>query len=102
VTGNSIVTPIKIENLSEEKEMTLFTKSDCQKCHYIKTHFDLLSLGIKEECLGEDNPEALAHLAWHELVETAQKELPILVLDDSTAVIGAVPIKRYLSSQYAH
>jgi len=79
--------------------MTLFTKADCQKCHYIKGKFDLTVLGIQEEILGEDNPAALAHLAWHELVETAQKELPILILDDSSAVIGAIPIKKYLSGQ---
>ena len=82
--------------------MTLFTKTDCQKCLYIKTHFNLPSLGIQEEVLGEDNPEALAHLAWHELVETAQKELPILILDDSTAVVGAIPIKKFLSHQYGN
>jgi len=81
--------------------MTLFTKADCQKCHYIKEKFDLTALGIREEILGEDNPEALAHLAWHELVETAQKELPILILDDSSAVIGALPIKKYLTGQPA-
>jgi hypothetical protein len=81
--------------------MTLFTKAGCQKCHYIKGKFNLTVLGIREEILGEDNPEALAHLAWHELVETAQKELPILILDDSSAVIGAIPIKKYLSGQPA-
>ncbi|MFH0786298.1 MAG: hypothetical protein V2B13_01650 [Pseudomonadota bacterium] len=82
--------------------MTLFTKADCQKCHYIKDHFNLLSLGIQEEMLGENNADALAHLAWHELVEVAQKELPILILDDSTAVVGAIPIKKYLSHQYGN
>jgi hypothetical protein len=79
--------------------MTLFTKVDCQKCHYIKEKFNLPSLGIREEVLGADNPEALAHLAWHELVETAQKELPILVLDDSSAVVGAIPIKKFLAAR---
>jgi hypothetical protein len=82
--------------------MTLFTKADCQKCHYIKDHFNLSSLGIQEEILGADNADALAHLAWHELVEVAQKELPILILDDSSAVVGAIPIKKYLSSQYGN
>jgi hypothetical protein len=55
--------------------MTLFTKADCQTCHYIKEKFNL---------------------AWHELVETAQKELPILVLDDCSTVVGAIPIKKFL------
>ena len=81
---------------SKEIAMTLFTKVDCQKCHYIKGKFNLAALGIREEVLGEHNPEALAHLAWHELVETAQKELPILVLDDSSEVIGAIPLKKFL------
>jgi hypothetical protein len=76
--------------------MTLFTKVDCQKCHYIKEKFNLPALGIQEEILTEDNSEALAHLAWHELVETAQKELPILVLDDCSTVVGAIPIKKFL------
>ncbi|MEW6187514.1 MAG: hypothetical protein AB1585_17425 [Thermodesulfobacteriota bacterium] len=80
--------------------MTLFTKADCQKCHYIKDHFNLSILGIQEEILGEDNAEALAHLAWHELVDTAQRELPILILDDSTAVVGAIPIKKFLNHRY--
>jgi glutaredoxin len=82
--------------------MTLFTKADCQKCHYIKNHFNLSTLGIREEMLGDDNAEALAHLAWHEMVDVAQRELPILILDDSTAVVGAIPIKKYLSNQYGN
>jgi glutaredoxin len=82
--------------------MTLFTKADCQKCHYIKNHFNLASLGIQEEMLGDNNAEALAHLAWHEMVDVAQRELPILILNDSTAVVGAVPIKKYLSTQYGN
>jgi glutaredoxin 2 len=82
--------------------MTLFTKTDCQKCHYIREHFDLSTLGIQEEVLGEDNPQALAHLAWHELVEVAQKELPILVLDDCSAVVGALSIKKFLNGRRGH
>ena len=30
--------------------------------------------------LSPDNPEALAELAWHELVEKAERELPIMVI----------------------
>lgn len=76
--------------------MTLFTKPGCEKCHYITDHFDLSGLGVAEEILSKDNPDALAHLAWHELVEVAERELPILVLDDSSHIAGAIKIKSYL------
>lgn len=76
--------------------MTLFTKPGCEKCHYITDKFDLGSLGVNEEILAPDNPDALAHLAWHELVEEAERSLPILVLDDSTHISGAINIKSYL------
>jgi len=77
--------------------MTLFTKVGCTKCDYIKNQFKLNEMGVAVEVLSHDNPEALAHLAWHELVDTAKKELPILVLDDNSAISGAIPIKKYLS-----
>lgn len=77
--------------------MTLFTKPGCEKCHYITDKFDLASLGVAEENLAPDNPDALAHLAWHELVEEAERSLPILVLDDSSHISGAIKIKSYLS-----
>lgn len=76
--------------------MTLFTKPDCRKCHYIMDKFDLAALGVNLESLAPDNPDALAHLAWHELVEIAQRELPILVLDDMSHITGAIKIKSYL------
>ena len=79
--------------------MTLFTKVGCTKCDYIKDQFQLDALGIKIEELSPNNPDALAHLAWHELVETAKKELPILVLDDNSSISGAIPIKKYLTRQ---
>ena len=76
--------------------MTLFTKSLCSACQEIKREFDLKTLGVEVEELGPDNPEALAHLAWHELVETAEKTLPILVLNDSSAISDTEEIRRYL------
>ncbi|KIX16077.1 hypothetical protein [Dethiosulfatarculus sandiegensis] len=76
--------------------MTLFTKPACDKCHYITDKFDLKSLGVIEEVLAPDNADALATLAWHELVEVAEKELPILVLDDESHITGAIKIKSYL------
>lgn len=78
--------------------MTLFTKENCEKCEFVKKHFDLGSLGVKVEILGPDNPSALAHLAWHGLIDVAEKALPILVLDDQSHISGAIPIKKYLST----
>ena len=78
--------------------MTLFTKSLCSACQDIKKEFDLDALGVDVEELGPHNPDALAHLAWHELVETAEKSLPILVLNDSSAIADAIQIRRYLAA----
>ncbi len=77
--------------------MTLFTKSLCSACQKIKQDFDLKALGVEVEELGHDNPAALAHLAWHELVETAKKSLPILVLNDSSTISDTGKIKSYLA-----
>jgi hypothetical protein len=77
--------------------MTLFTKSLCSACQEIKKEFDLDALGIEVEELGANNPGALAHLAWHELVETAEKSLPILVLNDSSAITETIEIRGYLA-----
>ena len=78
--------------------MTLFTKSGCEKCEYVKKSVDLKKLGVKEEVLGPDNPDSLAHLAWHELVAVAETQLPILILDDSSSIMGAIRIKNYLAA----
>ncbi len=77
--------------------MTLFTKLGCEKCEYVKKNVDLKSLGVVEEVLTPDNPDSLAHLAWHELVAVAETQLPILVLDDSSSITGAIKIKNYLT-----
>ena len=78
--------------------MTLFTKENCEKCDYVKDNFDLGTLGVDIEVLGPENSEALAHLAWHGLVNVAEKMLPILVLEDSSHIAGALKIKKYLSN----
>lgn len=78
--------------------MTLFTKEGCQKCEYVKKNFDLCALNVNIEVLSKENADALAHLAWHELISVAEKTLPILVLDDSTYIAGALPIKKYLET----
>ena len=80
------------------EDLTLFTKEGCQKCEYVKKSVDLSRLGIAEEILGPDNPSSLAHLAWHELVSVAETQLPILVLDDSSSITGAIRIKNFLQA----
>lgn len=79
--------------------MTLFTKIGCQKCEYVKQAVDLKALGINIEILTPENVDALAHLAWHEQVNTAETTLPILILDDCSAVTGAINIKNYLNGR---
>jgi glutaredoxin len=80
----------------EVEALTLFTKVGCQKCEFVKKSVDLEKLGVTEEVLGPHNPDSLAHLAWHELVSVAETQLPILVLDDSSSITGAIRIKNYL------
>lgn len=82
--------------------MTLFTKADCGKCDYVKKHVNLGRLGVNVEVLGPDNADALAHLAWHGLVDVAERALPILVLDDESHITGAIPIKNYLCGLEGH
>jgi hypothetical protein len=88
---------LKLFGEGETLVMTLFTKPGCEKCLYITDKFDLDKLGIKQEVLGQENADALAHLAWHELVDVAERELPILVLDDMSHLSGAIKIKLFLS-----
>jgi len=66
--------------------MTLFTKPECRLCDQLKNRFDLKGMNVNIEVLDTGDAGALAHLAWHGLVETARKTLPILVLDDSSTV----------------
>ncbi|HIJ89257.1 MAG: hypothetical protein OEV89_00175 [Desulfobulbaceae bacterium] len=66
--------------------MTLFTKDDCVLCAQLKKQFDLSAMDVQVEVLDNNDAGALAHLAWHGLVERARKTLPILVLDDSSAL----------------
>ena len=76
--------------------MTLFTRNNCSLCEKIKSMFDLDAMEINIETLNNDDADALAHLAWHGLVEDARKSLPILVLDDSSPVRDVVQIKNRL------
>jgi hypothetical protein len=86
----------------EVEVLILFTKEGCQKCEYVKKSVDLKKLGITEEVLGPYNPDSLADLAWHELVSVAETQLPILVLDDSSSITGAIRIKNYLLTVRDH
>lgn len=79
--------------------MTLFTKEDCSLCNKLKKQFDLRAMEVHIEVLDNNSAAALAHLAWHGLVETARKKLPILVLDDSSAVDEFMEIEKFLVSR---
>lgn len=85
-----------MREMMREMGMLLFTKPDCTKCDTIKQQFNMQELGVKEQRLTPDNPEALAELAYYGCVELAEKELPILVTDDSKVFSGAIPIKKFL------
>ena len=76
--------------------MKLFTKPACDKCEFIKSKFNLEEIGVIEQRLTTDNPVALAELAYYECVELAERELPILVTEDSQIFTGAINIKNYL------
>ncbi len=77
--------------------MTLFTKRNCTLCDQLKERFDLSSMDVTVEVLDMNSPGALAHLAWHSLVDTARRALPLLVLDDSSAVSDYTNIEHLLA-----
>jgi glutaredoxin 2 len=81
--------------------MTLFTKDDCALCARLKRQFDLSAMEVEVEVLGNNDAGALAHLAWHGLVEKARKGLPILVLDDSSALQEFPHIESHLLDRAA-
>ncbi|MBU4176859.1 MAG: hypothetical protein ACYC0O_00710 [Desulfurivibrionaceae bacterium] len=81
--------------------MTLFTTDDCVLCAQLKKQFDLSAMDVQVEVLGKNDAGALAHLAWHGLVERARKGLPILVLDDSSALHEFGHIKSQLLDRAA-
>jgi hypothetical protein len=76
--------------------MTLFTKPECKLCDRLKDRFDLNAMEVQVEVLDVGDAGALAHLAWHGLVETARKTLPILVLDDSSTIDDFSDIEKLL------
>lgn len=75
----------------------LFTKDGCGKCDWVKSKVDLKSLdGVQVIRLGEEDPEALALLAYYECVSLSEKQLPILVSEDREIITGAAHIRKYL------
>lgn len=76
--------------------MTLFTKPECKLCEQLKSRFDLEAMQVHVEVLDTGDAGALAHLAWHGLVEAARKTLPLLVLDDSSTVDDFSGIEKQL------
>lgn len=82
--------------------MTLFTKPECTRCEELKKSFDLTAMEVHVEVLDTGDAGALAHLAWHGLVDSARKALPLLVLDDSTTVEDFDTIEKYLMERANH
>jgi hypothetical protein len=75
----------------------LFTKEGCGKCDWVKSKVDLTSMeNVQVVRLGEEDPEALALLAYYECVSLSEKQLPILVSDDKEVITGAAHIRKYL------
>jgi hypothetical protein len=75
--------------------MKLFTKPGCQKCDFVK---GFISPQQTVTTYDISQPEGLAELAFHGLVRTAEKELPILVSREGDVVTGAIPIKQKLTA----
>ena len=70
--------------------MKLFTKPGCEKCDWVKANLPEGAAVATHDIL---TAEGLAELAFHELVATAEKQLPILRLRDGSVVTGAVAIR---------
>jgi glutaredoxin len=79
--------------------VTLFTKPNCKKCDWLKQEVDLDKVEGLEIHELDGNVDALAELAWYELVSAAETTLPILVLDDGSSVTGVVKIKKILKGK---
>lgn len=88
--------------------MILFTKLNCDKCTWVKKEVGLdrlNALEVKIEVLPDKITldtdiaryvESVAHAAYHEIIGTAEKMLPILVVNDTKIITGAIKIKNYL------
>ena len=75
--------------------MKLFTKPGCEKCDWVKANLPSGAAVATHDIL---TAEGLAELAFHELVATAEKQLPILRLRNGKIVTGAIQIRRELTA----
>ena len=75
-------------------DMKLFTKPGCEKCDWVKAN---MPEGVTCATYDILTAVGLAELAFHELVSTAEKQLPILRLRDGKIVTGAIQIRRELT-----
>lgn len=71
--------------------LILFTKSDCQKCDYIKKR---LPEDVKIRIVDMTTAEGMAEAAYYEILD---KNLPILVADEKV-VEGAINILSNINS----
>ena len=56
----------------------LFTKEGCDKCDWIKKNVDLDTMdNVRVMQLSDDDPEALAMLAYFECVNLSEKKLKL-------------------------
>jgi hypothetical protein len=76
--------------------MKLFTKPGCEKCDWVKANLPEGAAVTTHDIL---TAEGLAELAFHELVTTAEKQLPILRLRDGEIVTGAIQIRNEITAR---
>lgn len=75
--------------------MKLFTKPGCEKCDWVKANLPAGASVATHDIL---TAEGLAELAFHGLVSTAEKQLPILRLPSGEIVTGAIQIRKELAA----
>jgi uncharacterized protein YaeQ len=88
-------------NREEDVVTYLFTKQGCGKCEWIKKKVDLASIkNVRVMQIDEEDPEALAMLAYFECVNLSEKSLPILVSEETGVITGAGHIRKFLVGQH--
>ncbi len=83
----------------------LFTKAGCDACEWIKSHVDLQAAkDLRIYNLDGADPEALAMLAYYELVPLSEKNLPILLceeMEERQVITGPIVIKQHIEHDSA-